>query len=148
MARRTIFGLPFDFFDEASVRDAWEEFDQLFSAFATDAQTFPPYNVYALKDGSMKIEVALAGYSQEDVTIRANDGKIIIESAEGKTKEEDADCQCARHGIRSSKFKIAIPVASKFDLSKTKATMKNGMLIILAPLAEERKPKDLKIDVE
>ncbi len=159
MARRNDFGFLFDsdFFESLLGRDAWRDFNRVFS-FTSNASPFPPYNIYALKDGSARIDLALAGYSQADITIRAEDGRLVVES-KGDGKADDScecgptcdcgdDCECVYHGIRSSAFKKAIQMPSKFDLSKAQAKMKDGMLSITVPLAEERKPKTVDISVE
>ncbi len=142
------FGFPFgeDFFADiqSQASEAWADFDRVFSAFG-NIQPFPPYNIYALKDGAAKIEVALAGYGLENVSLRADDGKLIIEGK--KEPEADSDeCRCTYRGIKASSFKTSIPVATKFNLSQAKATMKDGMLSVVVPLAEERKPRDIHIE--
>ncbi len=159
MARRNDFGFLFDsdFFESLLGRDAWRDFNRLFTTVSTTT-SFPPHNIYALKDGSARIDLALAGYGQADIAIHADDGRLIIES-KGDGKTEDScecgpgcdcgdDCECVYHGIRSSAFKKAIQMPSKFDLSKAQAKMKDGMLSITVPLAEERKPKTVDISVE
>jgi HSP20 family molecular chaperone IbpA len=121
-------------------------------AFPGDTAPFPPHNIYALKDGSARIDLALAGYSQADISIRADDGRLIIESKkDGKIDDSHnggEDYECVYHGIRSSAFKKAIQMPAKFDLSKAQAKMKDGMLSITVPLVEERKAKLVDIAVE
>jgi HSP20 family molecular chaperone IbpA len=159
MARHD-FGFLFDsdFFESVFGRDAWRDFNRLFTAFPSTAAPFPPHNIYALKDGSARIDLALAGYSQADVSIRAEDGQLIIES-KGDGKADDScecgpacdcgdDCECVYHGIRSSAFKKAVRMPSKFDLSKAQAKMKDGMLSITVPLAEDRKAIAVDIQVD
>jgi len=155
-------GFPFnngnEFFTNVFANDAWRDFDRIFSAFSGSIQPFPPYNVYALKDGSIRVDLALAGYDQSKISLRADDGKLVVE---GKgvdecdcEKDENGececgdDCKCVYHGIRSANFKTAIPVAAKFDLSQCSAKMKNGMLSVTIPLAEERKPRDIKVNID
>jgi HSP20 family molecular chaperone IbpA len=149
-------GFPFggDFFETVFGRDAWKDFNQMFQTFGT-VSSFPPHNIYALKDGSARIDLALAGYAQSDISLRAEDGKLVVE---GKGHDDEAcdcgpscdcgdDCECVYHGIKSSSFKKSISMPTKFDLSQAKAKMKDGMLSITVPLAEERKPRDIKVDI-
>ena len=168
MTRRySLFGFgPSDFaglFNDVFASDAWRDFDRLFSSLGS-VQAFPPYNIYALKDGSVKVEIALAGYAEDEISLTAEDGKLVVEGKkkicecdeedkkeEGKeccTEEKNDECKCVYHGIRASNFKTVIPVASRFDLSKTKAHMRNGMLIINVPLAEERLARKIELNVE
>ena len=149
---RHTFGFPVnDFFDDVFGQDAWRDFNRVFSSLGVNVvQAFPPHNTYALKDGSARIDFALAGYDQAGITLKAEDGQIIIE---GKGLDDCVpgdcgdDCECVYHGIRSSSFKKSLPMPTKFDLSQCKATMKNGMLSVTIPLAEERKPHDIKVDI-
>jgi HSP20 family molecular chaperone IbpA len=48
-------------------------------------------------------------------------------------------------GIARRSFNLGYKIASRFDLSKAEAEMKNGLLVISIPFAEEAKPKTLKI---
>jgi len=148
---------PFDFFDNVFADDAWKDFGKIFTTLRSTA-SFPPYNVYALKDGSAMIKFALAGYTQDDISIRAIDGKIIVENkkkaeepSEGESCGcgcEDDGCRCFVHGIREGSFRAIVPMETRFDLSKCVAKMKNGMLEITVPLAEERKEKNIDITIE
>jgi len=141
-----------DFFESLLGRDAWRDFNRLCMAFPSDTAPFPPHNIYALKDGSARIDLALAGYSQADISIRADDGRLIIESKKDEktddSRDSGEDYECVYHGIRSSAFKKAIQMPAKFDLSKAQAKMKDGMLSITVPLVEERKAKLVDIKVE
>ena len=151
-------GFPFDgdFFETVFGRDAWKDFNQAFQDFGA-ITTFPPHNVYALKDGSARIDLALAGYSQADISLRAEDGRIVIEGKGHDNEKCDCgpasdcdcgdDCECVYHGIKSANFKKAITMPTKFDLSQARATMKDGMLSVTIPLAEERKPKDIQVTI-
>lgn len=149
-------------FTDPELNNVWKDFDRVFSAFSERIPSFPPYNVYALKDGSVKVQFALAGYEPEDIKLTAEDGKLIVESI----KKEDCECpegecdceadeigkeadngRCMYHGIKSSSFKTVVPIQTRFDLSKTEAKMKNGLLDVTIPLAEERKPKSIKVEI-
>ena len=151
-------GFPFDsgdFFETVFGRDAWKDFNKVFQNVSA-VSTFPPHNIYALKDGSARIDLALAGYNQADITLKAEDGRLIVE---GKGHDDEGcdcgpscdcgdDCECVFHGIKSSNFKKSISMPSKFDLSKASAKMKDGMLSITVPLAEERKARNVDINVD
>ena len=52
---------------------------RLFNRLANAEQSnFPPYNIVN-KDGSIFVELALAGYSKEDVEVVVEDGILTIE---------------------------------------------------------------------
>ena len=65
-------------------------------------------------------------------------------------KEEDKccdvnDCNYLHKGIARRSFNLGYKVTSKFKLADSTAEMKNGLLKISVPFAEEAKPKALKI---
>ena len=49
------------------------------------------------------------------------------------------------HGLSKKSFDLRYKIAPKFDLSITEAEMLNGLLTIFIPLADEAKPKSIKI---
>ena len=48
-------------------------------------------------------------------------------------------------GLSKKSFDLRYKIAPKFDLSQTDASLTNGLLEIFIPLAEEAKPKSIKI---
>jgi HSP20 family molecular chaperone IbpA len=49
------------------------------------------------------------------------------------------------NGLSKKSFDLGYKIAPKFDLSVTEAEMANGLLEITVPLAEDAKPKSIKI---
>lgn len=142
------FGFPFeDFFDDLSFKRAWHDLDRVLDAYSGTNQTFPPYNIYALKNGSARVEVALAGYTVDDLEISVEDSKLRLKNKDKSTESnKDEESKKVYQGIRSSNFSVTFPFEPRFELSKATAAMKNGMLIIDVPLSEERKAKEIKIN--
>jgi len=60
--------------------------------------------------------------------------------------EEEKKRQYQINGIARRSFDLAYRVASKFSLAKSKASMKDGLLVITLPFADEAKPKKLLIN--
>lgn len=89
----------------------------------TSNVTYPPFNVVKAKDGSYVIEMALAGYAKEDITVSQNTNFVTVE---GSKQEEEKEY--LYHGIAARNFKREIPVASGVEV--TSAEMKNGVLSI------------------
>ena len=50
------------------------------------------------------------------------------------------------HGLSKKSFSLGYKIAPKFNLTKTKAELENGLLEIFIPLAEDAKPKSIKIN--
>ena len=83
--------------------------------------TYPPFNVVKEAQGSTVIEMALAGFSKEDVTISKSNNFLTIEG----NKAEDTR-EFYWHGIAARKFKREIPIANNVEVIS--AEMKDGIL--------------------
>jgi len=130
-------------------------FDLLFKDFfrselnfqpAIEAKISHPVDIYENKDG-LHFEIACTGLDKNDVEINI-EGDILRVSY-NKSEDDKCcdvnDCTFLHKGIARRSFNLGYKVASKFKLSESEAEMKNGLLKISVPYAEEAKPKALKI---
>ena len=130
-------------------------FDLLFKDFfrselnfqpAIEAKIPHPVDIYENKDG-LHFEVACTGLEKNDIGINIEGDVLKISYTK---KEEDKccdvnDCNYLHKGIARRSFNLGYKVTSKFKLTDAAAEMKNGLLKISVPFAEEAKPKALKI---
>ena len=130
-------------------------FDLLFKDFfrselnfqpAIEAKIPHPVDIYENKDG-LHFEVACTGLEKNDIEISIEGDVLKISYTK---KEEDKccdvnDCNYLHKGIARRSFNLGYKVTSKFKLADAVAEMKNGLLKISVPFAEEAKPKALKI---
>ena len=134
------------FFNDPWILDFFKDFDRTFKT--SKVTNFPPCNISTNKEGTVKFEFALAGYDEKDLEITVEDDKLIITNEveeESKDEKEKDDYRYLHHGIRSSSFKAVYPLGHKLDSAKASAQFKDGMLTITIPVAEERKPRSIKI---
>lgn len=130
-------------------------FDLLFRDFfkseldfqpAAEAKISHPVDIFENKHG-LHFDVACTGLSKEDVEIHIEGD--ILRISYNKPKDEACcevdDCKYIHRGIAKRSFNLGYKVASKFNLSESSAEMKDGLLRISVPFAEESKPKALKI---
>jgi HSP20 family protein len=130
-------------------------FDLLFKDFfrselnfqpAIEAKISHPVDIYENQDG-LHFEIACTGLDKNDVDINI-EGDILRVSY-NKSEDDKCcdvnDCTFLHKGIARRSFNLGYKVASKFKLSESEAEMKNGLLKISVPFAEEAKPKALKI---
>ena len=115
-------------------------FDTLDSITGTDVKGYPHYNIKKLDDNKWSIELALAGFSKDDIEIEVKDNVMIIN---GELKEENNEY--VYKGISSRKFSKSFTLA-EFTECKS-ATMKNGILSIILEknIPEDKKPQKVKI---
>ena len=119
--------------------------DGMYSCMEDFNPKFPLSNIFIdKKTGTFRIELALAGYAKDDLTVTA-DGKGITVEGKAKTFEKDDNIETIKHNIKSSDFSQFIPVEPEYDLSNTTVSYENGILTIEVPIAEDKKPKVIKI---
>ena len=130
-------------------------FDLLFRDFfkseldfqpAIEAKIPHPVDIYENKNG-LHFEIACTGLTKNDIEINIEGD--ILKISYNKPKDEACcevdDCKYIHRGIAKRSFNLGYKVASKFHLSQSSAEMKDGLLKISVPFAEEAKPKALKI---
>jgi HSP20 family protein len=130
-------------------------FDLLFRDFfkseldfqpAIEAKISHPVDIYENKNG-LHFEIACTGLTKNDIEINIEGD--ILKISYNKPKDEACcevdDCKYIHRGIAKRSFNLGYKVASKFKLPESSAEMKDGLLKISVPFAEEAKPKALKI---
>jgi molecular chaperone IbpA len=104
--------------------------------------TYPPYNIHRKGDDKFDIEIAVAGFSEEDLDIEYKDNELTIE---GKKKEEEQS-DYVHKGIANRGFKKVWHIEDHTEVIG--AELKNGLLKVSLEkiVPEELKPKKIKIN--
>ena len=100
---------------------------------------FPPYNIQKVKDFEYEIEMALAGFSKEDIEVEVADGVLTVRSVK---ENDDGDDEWRLHrGISYRKFNRKFTLAD--DIVVNNAKLENGLLKISLEqiIPEEKKPR-------
>jgi len=113
---------------------------------ANEAKFPHPVDIYENKDG-LHFEVACTGLTKEDVNLNIEGDvlKISYDKNDDNSCCDVNDCNYIKRGIARRSFNLGYKIANKFNLTKAEAEMKNGLLKISIPFAEESKPKQLTI---
>ena len=103
---------------------------------------FPPYNIQKVGDYNYTIQMALAGFSKNDIEVEIADGTLSVRSDK---KDEPEDEFTYHRGISYRKFERKFTLAD--DLVVNSAKLENGMLTIdlerIVP--EEKKPRLIEV---
>jgi|TARA_R100000482_G_C5125493_1_gene148496 HSP20 family protein len=122
-------------------------FRNLFNAesqFAPALQSKQPHPVNIFYDDKgLHFEVACTGLTKKEVDINI-EGDILKVSYK-KPETEEFHEGTIYNGLSKKSFNLGYKIAPKFDLSTTEAELANGLLTIFVPLAEDAKPKSIKI---
>ena len=126
-------------------------FDRVFDQLNTYARNnatstgFPPYNIRKGGDYTYAIEMALAGFSKNDIEIEVAEGLLTVRSVkEDNETNEEYDSKIYR-GISYRKFNRKFTLAD--DIVVKDASLENGMLKIDLErvVPEEKKPRKITI---
>ena len=118
-------------------------FDKLadrLTGVTTQQSGFPPYNVRKLDEDNFVIDLAVAGYSKDTLSIEEQDGTLTIKGE----KPDDTDTYLHK-GIAGRKFTRTFALGEYMHVDN--ADFNDGMLyiIIKREIPEEKKPKSIKI---
>ena len=103
--------------------------------------SYPPYDIVALKDDVNLLNVAVAGFTKDEITVTVQESVLTIEGRQNDKQRGEVVYQ----GIATRDFKLELAVAEHWEV--TKAELENGMLAIQfnRELPEEKKPKVINI---
>lgn len=107
-------------------------------------QGYPPYNIERVADDAFAIEIAVAGFAEEDIEIEINDNLLTV--AGKKLPEEGAEQRQFLHrGIAERGFLRRFQLADHVIV--TGASLKNGLLRVdlVRELPEAKKPRRIEI---
>ncbi|MDQ7019662.1 MAG: Hsp20 family protein [Robiginitomaculum sp.] len=107
------------------------------------SQGYPPYNIEQFADDAYRIELAVAGFGEDDLNIEVREGVLIITGSKTTTDEER---QFLHRGIAERAFERRFQLADYVVVQG--AALENGLLRIdlKRELPEAMKPRTIKID--
>ena len=121
-------------------------FDRLVDYGNTNYETggFPPYNIRKTDDFKHVIELALAGFSKDEIEVVLTDGVLVIKSAD-LLSQTDPNEGLVHKGIAKRSFTRKFTLADDIEIKDAKLV--NGLLLIdleqIVP--EHKKPKTIKV---
>ncbi len=115
MSRLSLFNSPlllgFDHFERALDRVA-----------KTTADGYPPYNVEQTGENALRITLAVAGFTMDNLSVQIEDNQLVIR---GK-QEEDKDRVYLHRGIAARQFQRSFVLADGIEV--VGARLENGLL--------------------
>ena len=121
-------------------------FDRFFDMDLTRDSGYPPYNIRKDSENTYSIEVALAGFSKDDIEVEVTDGSLTIRSIpEARNAVDKADESFVHKGIAKRSFLRSFTLSD--DIIVKGADLKDGMLIVDLEkvIPDEKKPRLIKI---
>jgi len=107
----------------------------------TSAEGYPPYNIEQIGEDRLRITLAIAGFSGDDLTVAIEDNQLVIR---GRQAEDDTGRNFVYRGIAARQFQRSFVLAEGMEVLK--ADLKNGLLSIdLVRPQPERVVKSISI---
>ena len=123
-------------------------FDRLFTmldslAQPENGQSYPPYNIERTAEDAYRISMAVAGFSEDDISIEAHRNVLTVKGE--KAEEQSEDRQFLHRGIAARAFERRFQLADHVEVQG--AELKNGLLHIdlKRNIPEEMKPRRIEI---
>ena len=124
----------------------FDHFESMFDGdvFSVPQVNFPPYNIVKTGDFTYDVELALAGYSKDDITVDYADNVLTVKSIKKSDESKDEDGILHR-GIAKRYFSKAFTIAD--DVEVKGAELKDGLLKISMEriIPEGKKPRSIDI---
>lgn len=135
---------PFDFAPLYRSTIGFDRLAQLFDGGTGVEQEggYPPYNIERVADNQYRITMAVAGFSESEISIEVKDTSL---SVKGEKKSDEGERQYLHRGIASRSFERRFQLADFIEVKG--ASLKDGLLSVdlQRNLPERMKPRTIEI---
>ncbi|MBO6865592.1 MAG: Hsp20 family protein [Pseudomonadota bacterium] len=101
----------------------FEQLEQLLERTAKSSEGYPPFNIEQTGEDSYRITLAVAGFSEDDLSITVEDRQLVIR---GRQQEDVRERIFLHRGIASRQFQRSFVLADGVEVGD--AQMENGLL--------------------
>lgn len=125
-----------------------QEVNRLFNVFGSSTEPFVSRVYPALNltdDGNnFYVRAELPGVNPESLDISVVEGQLLIRG-ERKIEPEEQKAGYHRREREAGFFRRTMTLPTRVDSGKVSADMKNGVLTVILPRAEEAKPRKISV---
>ena len=125
-------------------------FDSIFAdlnrlAQAPRGDNYPPYNIVKHDDDNYSIELALAGFKKEDISIEVDQQQLLIKSKLKDADEDIVELEYLHKGISARHFERSFTLAEHVFVQDAKMTDGILKVILERQLPEALQPRLIDI---
>ena len=106
----------------------FEEFERMLETTERNNSNYPPYNIHKLNDNNYKIEVALAGYTKNDIELELKENTLTVRNKSKEKVINEESNNIIHKGISTRQFSRSFTISE--DIKVKNAELKNGLLNI------------------
>ncbi len=104
----------------------FEHFERILDRVAkTSGDGYPPYNIEQIGENGLRITLAVAGFSMDDLNVSVEDNQLVVR---GRTSADETDRVFLHRGIAARQFQRSFVLAEGIEI--TGAVLDNGLLHI------------------
>ena len=129
--------------------NVFDHFERMFNDdfFNVPTVNYPPYNIVKTGANTYNVEVALAGFSRDDVSVEFAEGILTIKSKDKKESDKkDQDGDIIHKGISKRYFSKSFSVSDDVEIKG--AELKDGLLTVsmerIVPESKKARVIDIK----
>ena len=129
--------------------NVFDHFERMFNDdfFNVPTVNYPPYNIVKTGANTYNVEVALAGFSRDDVSVEFAEGILTIKSKDRTESDKpDADGDIIHKGISKRYFSKSFTVSDDVEIKG--AELKDGLLTVslerIVPESKKARVIDIK----
>lgn len=142
-----IFGMFNKDFDKYLIGfdNQWNRLSHMHEDITRNVSGYPPYNIKKVDDTNYEIQMAVSGFSEPDINITFEDGKLKVVGEVTETESGD-DSNFIYRGIASRNFSRAFALNDQIEIRG--AELNNGMLKIKleSVIPDHKKPRKIAIN--
>jgi molecular chaperone IbpA len=122
--------------------DQFNKMVKLHDDITKNIPNYPPYNIKKIDDTHYTIEMAVAGFGQNEIDIEIDGGKLVVK---GNVKSDDEEGDFLFKGIAARAFTRTFALNDQVEVKD--AEIFNGMLKIVLErfIPEEKKAKKVAV---
>jgi molecular chaperone IbpA len=128
----------------ANLSRALVGFDTIFNQHVQQqTSNYPPHNIVKFSDSEYAIEVAVAGFSKEEITVEVDQDQLIVRGVQ--SSKDDVTKEYLHRGLASRDFEQHYTLAEYMEVKD--AEVRDGMLIINIEriIPEALQPRSIKV---
>lgn len=104
----------------------FDHFERILDRAAkASAEGYPPYNIEQTGENDIRITLAVAGFTMDDLSVSVEDNQLVIR---GKQQDDGAQRAFIHRGIAARQFQRTFVLAEGIEVEG--ATLDNGLLNI------------------
>ena len=113
----------------------FDHFERTLERIAKNGDGYPPYNIERIGDNGLRITLAVAGFTADDLGIELVENQLVVRGRQ----QDDPDRAYLHRGIAARQFQRGFMLAEGIEVKG--ATLDNGLLSIDL----ERPPQELRV---